>query len=323
MNLRIALAFLVTVAVSLPAAAQEDANRLTKADIDRYMKELSNWGRWGKDDQLGTLNLITPEKRIAAARLVTKGITVSLSRDAETEPAVDNPRPFKLTMVSNGPVWAVDDYQVTYHGFAHTHIDALCHKFHEGTLFNGFKTDQVTDKGSKVLSVRQMKNGIFTRAILFDIPRLKGVDFLEPGTPIYPDQLEAWEKKTGVKVGSGDIVLIRTGRWARRAVSGPWDVSKQSAGLHGSCAKWLRERDAAIVGSDAASDVFPSRIEGVPDPIHQLTLLSIGMPILDNCDLEAVAKTCAELKRWEFLLTVDPLAVEGGTGSPVNPVAAF
>ena len=159
--------------------------------------------------------------------------------------------------------------------------------------------------------------------MLLDIPKLKGVPYLEPGTPIFPDDLNAWEKKAGVKVEAGDIVFVRTGRWARRAAAGPWNVGLRSAGLHASCAAWLHKRDVAMVGSDAASDVMPSRVEGVRQPIHQLLLVAMGTPIFDNCDLEAISDAAAARKRWTFLLSAAPISVKGGTGSPLNPIATF
>jgi kynurenine formamidase len=155
------------------------------------------------------------------------------------------------------------------------------------------------------------------------MPRLKGVESLEPGTPIYPADLEAWEKQAGMKVSSGDVIFIRTGRWALRDAKGPWPASQKSAGLHASCARWLKQRDVAALGSDAASDVMPSGVEGVNQPIHQLVLIAMGMPIFDNCDLEALSQEAARQSRWEFLLTAAPLAVGGGTGSPLNPIATF
>src|SRR5262249_970116 len=148
----------------------------------------------------------------------------------------------------------------------------------------------VTERGAGKLAITAFKNGIVTRGILMDIPRLKGVDYLEPGSPIYPEDLDVWEKKARIKVGSGDVVFIRTGRWALRAAKGPWPVSKGSAGLHASCAKWLKSRDVAMLGSDAASDVMPSGVEGVTQPIHTLVLVAMGMPIFDNCDLELLSK---------------------------------
>ncbi len=300
---------------------------VTKADVDEWMETLSNWGRWGEADQLGAINLITPETRLAAAKLVTKGISVSLARDVEKEEAVDNPRPFLHKMLNvglNNPSQFVsDDFQVSYHGYAHTHMDSLCHMAFQGKMYNGFPQAEVVAEGAPKLAVTNFKEGIFARAVLMDIPRLKEVDWLEPGTPIYPSDLDAWEKKAGANVGSGDIVLIRTGRWAKRDEAGPWDVSRESAGLHASCAKWLKDRDAAILGSDAASDVSPSLVSGVGQPIHQLVIIAMGMPIFDNLDLEAVAEEAARQDRWEFLLTAAPIAVGGGTGSPFNPIATF
>ena len=300
---------------------------MTKADVDEWMETLSNWGRWGDDDQLGAINLITPETRLAAAKLVAKGVSVSLARDVEKEAAVDNPRPFRHKMLNvglNNPTQFVsDDYQVSYHGYAHTHMDSLCHMAYEGKMYNGFSQAEVVAEGAPKLAVTSYKEGIFARAVLMDIPRLKGVDWLEPGTPIYPSDLDAWEKRIGTAVRGGDIVLIRTGRWAKRDKDGPWNVSERSAGLHASCAKWLKDRDAAILGSDAASDVAPSLVEGVGQPIHQLVIIAMGMPIFDNLDLEAVAAEAARQERWEFLVTAAPMAVGGGTGSPFNPIATF
>jgi kynurenine formamidase len=156
-----------------------------------------------------------------------------------------------------------------------------------------------------------------------DMPRLFGVRYL-PGTrAIYPEDLEAWERKAGVKVESGDAVLIRTGRWARRELEGPWAIMKNSAGLHASCLPWLKNRDVALVGSDLALDVLPSGVEGFELPVHWVCVVAMGTPILDNCDLEKVSEAAQARKRWVFLLTVAPLAVDGGTGSPVNPLAIY
>lgn len=299
---------------------------MTKADVDLSMTELSNWGRWGKNDQIGSVNLITPAKRKEAAALVIEGVSVSLARNAETQKALDNSSPFIHKMLSTGAhpsgQFVLDEYSVSYHGYAHTHMDALSHMAWQGKMYNGFPQTDVTGQGAAELAVTGYKNGIFTRGILIDIPRMKNVPYLEPSTPIYPQDLEAWEKKTGVKVGSGDIVFIRTGRWARRAAKGPWDPAR-IAGLYASCAKWLKQRDVAMVGSDAATDVMPSGIPGVVQPMHQLLLVAMGTPIFDNCDLEALADAAAKRHRWVFLLTASPIPVPGGTGSPLNPIATF
>ena len=156
-----------------------------------------------------------------------------------------------------------------------------------------------------------------------DIPRLKGVKYLELSTPVYPSDLEAWEKQAGIKVGPGDIVFIRTGRWARRAEKGPWNTDRASAGLHVSCARWFKQRDIAMLGSDVHAELMPSPVAGVPYPVHQLLLVAMGVPMFDNCDLEALGEAAAKRKRWEFLLTAAPLAVPLGTGSPLNPIATF
>jgi kynurenine formamidase len=169
-----------------------------------------------------------------------------------------------------------------------------------------------------------MKNGLMTRGILIDIAALKGVAYLEPGTAIYPEDLDAWVKKAGIQVSSGDAIFIRTGRWARRKAKGPWPVEQGLAGLHASCARWLHDRNVAILGSDAASDVSPSQIDGVPaTAIHMLAIVAMGIPIFDNCDLEALSQAAAQRHRYTFLLTAAPLAVPGGTGSPINPIATF
>lgn len=307
-------------------AADPPSHHATKAEVDHWMTDISNWNRWGKSDQMGTVNLITPAKRRQAAALVTEGVPISLGHNTDAKKAADNGSPFKLKMLFTGAhptgQFVVDDYEVTYHGLAHTHMDALCHMAWNGKLYNGVPMTSVTEEGATQLAVTAFKNGIFTRGILVDIPRLKNVPYLEPGTAIYPEDLEAWEKKAGVKIGSGDVVFIRTGRWARRAAKGAWDPAS-IAGLYATCAKWLKDRDVAMVGSDAATDVMPSGVEGVVQPMHQLLLIAMGTPIFDNCDLETLGDEAAKRNRWTFLLTASPIAVTNGTGSPLNPIAVF
>ena len=310
-----------------PVRAQT-SRTMTGADVDKLYQEVSNWGRWGKDDQLGALNLITPAKRKQAAMLVKEGVSVSLARNAEEVAAADNPDPFGQTMLKTGNEpgnqWAVDNFSVSYHGFAHTHMDSLCHLLHKGKMYNGYSVEEITKQGTNKLSIHNIKQGIFTRGVLIDIPVLRGVKYLEPGEAVYPEELTAWENRARIKVAPGDVVFFRTGRWACRAENGPWSVQeKGAAGLHASCAKWLRERDVAMVGSDAAMDVMPSGIPGVSHPIHLLTLNAMGVHIFDNCDLEEIGEACAKFKRWEFLITASPMPVEGGTGSPLNPIATF
>jgi kynurenine formamidase len=314
--------FALTLGLSLGQAWAQDGEKIPKSTVDEMMKELSNWGRWGDDDELGTLNFITPSTRKAAAALVRDGVSVSLAHNLIKDEAPDNSSPF-VHDVNSSAIWAGDTYTVAYHGYAHTHMDSLCHISQDGKLYNGFPKSGVTDKGAEHLSIINIKEGVFTRGILMDIPRLKGVPYLAADTVIFPADLEAWEKKAGIKVGRGDVVFIHTGRWVKRAEEGPWDVGNASPGLHISSARWLREREVAALGSDGASDILPSPVEGFSHPVHLLALNAMGMPIFDNCDFTKLSEEAQARKRWDFLLTVAPLAVQGGTGSPLNPIATF
>jgi kynurenine formamidase len=311
------LVFLLFGAVLAPA---QTSHKMTKADIDRWMTELSNWGRWGKDDQLGTLNLITPAKRKEAAALVKEGYSISLAHDVLTEKAVDNESPFVHTMLPPNNGFQIDNYSVSFHGMGQTHLDALCHVSYQGRIFNGFRVDQINASGCPKDSIIVAKTGILTRGVLMDFARFRGVDYLKQGTPIYPEDLEAWERQTGVKVSVGDALLIRTGRWAMRAKEGP---GKAFAGLHASCAKWLHDRGVAVLGGDADPEVYPSQVEGVAGPIHLLAIVSMGMLLFDECDFEDLGREAAKRKRWVFLFTAVPIAVPGGTGSPINPIATY
>jgi kynurenine formamidase len=288
------------------------------------MTELSNWGRWGKDDELGTVNLITPAKRKAAAALVHEGVSVSLSRDTDSQKAIDNSSPFveKMSPPVDGQ-FNMDEYTIFFHGFAHTHLDALSHVFYKDKLYNGFPQSAIHPDGATKLAVTALRDGIFTRGVIVDIPRMKNVPYLENSAVIYPADLDAWEKKTGVHIESGDVVFIRTGRWAQRAAVGPWDIGNASAGLDPRSIAWLKKRDIAMIGGDAATDALPSGIDGIDFPVHQLLLVAMGTPMFDQCDLEELGKAAAARKRWTFLFTAAPLRVTGGTGAPINPIATF
>jgi kynurenine formamidase len=301
----------------------QNNHQVSKADVDRWMKEFSNWERWGKDDELGALNLITASTRKQAASQVKDGVSVSLEHDVQTDRSPVNPQPYTITWTKRGAQFASDNIGVSYHGYVHSHMDALCHMADERKIFNGFSDEIAPNRGCAKDSILSVKNGIFARGVLIDIPRLKNVEYLEPSTPIYPEDLEAWEKKIGVKVSPGDVVFVRTGRWARVAAKGPWNLGQAAAGLHASCAKWLHDRQIAMLGSDGVSDLLPSPVEGVVQPIHQITLVALGVRLFDNLDLEALSKAAADRKRWTFLLTAAPLAIPGGTGSPLNPIATF
>jgi kynurenine formamidase len=312
---------------------------LTKDDVDKMMTELSNWGRWGKDDQAGTVNLITAAKIRQAAGLVKEGVSVSLALDADIPPqgvevpaAVPGKWPrytWRHVMLRDGlnmqdkSGYAIDSYETTFHGNNTTHLDALCHFIYQGHIYNGFPASTITNWGSTKVNVMAYKKGILTRGILADMPLLKGVPYLEDDEAIFPEDLEAWVKKAGLRVGSGDALLVRTGRWARVKAKGDLNLNVKAPGLYASCARWLKERNIAILGSDAVQDVRPSRVEGVNQPIHQILLVAEGTPLIDNCQLERVSQAAAERKRWDFMLTLEPLRMPGGTGSPLNPIATF
>jgi kynurenine formamidase len=297
---------------------------LSSTEVLAFHDSLSNWGRWGDDDQLGALNLITPEVTAAAAATVRSGRTVSCARTLDTVPAPDNPSPVAHHMIGTATEgWGADYFAIAPHGFATSHIDALCHIFHQGKIFNGYPAETVTAHGATRLGIHHLQSGIVTRGVLLDVPAVRGVDALEPGEPILPEDLEAAEERARVRVGAGDALLVRTGRWQWRNEHGPWDLGRRAAGLDASCLPWLRARDVATLGSDGVSDVMPSRVDGVPMPIHTVTLVVMGVHLMDNLDVDALAAACAEEGRWEFLFTVAPLVLRRGTASPVNPIAVF
>ena len=317
------VAAIVAAFLAAPAIrAQQPA--ITVQQVDAWMAQLSNWGRWGREDQRGTLNLLTPEVRKGALGLVKDGVSVSLAHTVDKEQAADNPRPLGQAMTLDSGGHAMDLYTIWYHGSVITHIDSLCHYSFHGQIYNGFDRASIKEgPGCPQNGVENQKAGIMTRGVLVDIPLMKGVPYLAPGTPVTVADLEAWEKFAGVKIRSGDALFLRTGRWARRSEKGPWNVAANAAGFHASVLPWLKQRDVALLGNDGVTDVQPSGIEGSPRPIHQVAIVAMGLPLVDVMDLVAVAKEAASRKRWTFLLTAAPVPVQGGTGFPLNPVATF
>jgi kynurenine formamidase len=274
--------------------------------------------------------LITPAKVASVAKLVKTGEVVSLAHAVPQKAAADVPEGavFHRTTLNIGPNAATDNYQVSYHGLSTSHMDAFCHQYADGQMYNGFSvTENVTqDTGCKKGSVMAWRDGVVTRAVLYDMPQLKGVEWIEPGTPITRADLEAWEKKAGVKAGAGDVVLLYIGRWKRRAKEGPW--AGQVSGYFADTLPWVKEREPAFLGHDFNIDWNPRPGWGpdqgiVGNPIHQIIMKSMGVSIVENLDLERVVETARRLKRYEFMITFAPLPVEGGTGSPVNPLAIF
>jgi kynurenine formamidase len=294
------------------------------AEVLGFHRTLSNWGRWGPEDELGTLNLVTPAVTASAAGTVRSGRTVSCARPLDTRAASDNPRPATHLMLgTHAEGMGSDSLSVAPHGFATTHVDALCHVFHEGRLYNGYDSATVTADGAGRLGIHHLRSGIVTRGVLLDVAAGRGLDALEPGEPIYPEDLDAAESAAGLQVRSGDALLVRTGRWNWRDDHGPWDAARLLAGLHASCLPWLRERDVAVLGGDGVSDVLPSLVDGVALPVHSVGIVAMGLHLIDNLDLEPLAVACAHERRSQFLFVVAPLVIERGTASPVNPLAVF
>jgi kynurenine formamidase len=297
-------------------------------EFRQLFDRVSNWGTWGADDERGALNHLTPELVAAAAGLVRAGRTVSLSRSLNTEREPDNPEPadHRMTLLGGrehpeGLAFAKDYIGVDYHNDSHSHLDALCHVSYDDSLYNGRPADSVSSTGAAVETVEALKDGLVGRGVLLDVPRTRGVSWLEPGDSVLPGDLAQSENRQGVRVGEGDILLIRTGHASRLDELGPWDTASSKAGLHPSCAEFLAERRVAALGCDGNSDTAPSFTEGVGFPIHVLALTAMGVHLLDYLHLDELARACEERERWEFLFVGAPLRITGGTGSPLNPIA--
>jgi kynurenine formamidase len=318
-------------------STQEPARLVTLDKLKQWEKELSNWGRWGKDDQRGLLNLITPEKTKSALSLVKEGKTVTLQMNPMKKTGSDTGgfgenvhRMARVHPVTGAIQGALDVIQLSIHDGLSSHLDALCH--YQGPIgrkpgepavsYNGFPFT-LTAAGCIESAADRMGPGYVTRGILVDMPLLKNVKWLEPTTPIYTEDLEAWEKFAGIKIGPGDVLIIRTGRWAKRAAEGPWPYGQGGAGLHASVLPWLRARDVSMLAGDAVNDVQPSGVQGIGRPIHQVTQVNMGLPIVDNAYTEDAAVEAARLKRWEFMFTVHIYQIPGGTASPFNALATF
>lgn len=292
---------------------------------------LNRWGLWGERDERGALRYLTAQRVAAAAQLVHEGISVSLSLPLNTQQAVYNPQPaiHYMTSRSGGDMDAsslhvVKDYiGVDYHNDGHTHIDALSHIAYHGQFYNAQPESAVTAEGATVHAIDTLKDGLVGRGVLLDIPRARGVPWLEPGEHVFRDDLEVAERSQGITVSEGDILLVRTGHTRRLNELGPWDTSHAKAGLHVTTMPFLAERHIAALGCDGNSDTAPSGIEGLGFPIHVLAINAMGMLLLDYLQLEDLRAICERSGRWEFLFVAAPLRIVGGTGSPINPLALF
>lgn len=291
--------------------AQANLSEVTKDQFDEWMTELSNWGRWGDDDERGVLNLITEEKRRQAGALVQTGTTVSLAHPIDRQPAEET-RPVNTNGAMTNRFVVQGDFlferqEIAYHGSNLSHFDALCHVSYNGKLYNGLDFAEVVteDGGCSKLSVNSAEEGIVTRGILLDIPE----------TRVRMSDIEAFEQRTGITISSGDALLLRTKR------PGGEPVEFGGAGYEPSLIPFFKERDIALLGADVPQE--GGNIPGLFIPIHTFTIVALGMNLLDNLALHELAETAERLNRWEFMLVVEPLRVERGAGSPVNPVAIF
>jgi kynurenine formamidase len=305
-------------------------------DLLKWMSsDLRNWGRWGDDDQRGTLNHLSPEKTLHAVSLVSEGVTVSCARPVDFKASVDVPRPPQHFMVSAGDTYrqgesvdrqvAMDYFGMIFHGHTVTHIDSLAHFFWDGQTYNGRPSSVVsTAEGATEFDVMAGSGGIVAKGVLVDAPLLREVDFIERGDGVGLADIEAAERTHGVRVEKGDVLLLRTGQLGRREVVGPVDVWVDgSAGPSPEILPLLHEREVAVLGSDTGNDVGPNPYERFSNPVHQVGIVSMGLWILDNAWLDDLAEACKQRGKWEFMISILPLKLPAVTGSPVNPIVIF
>jgi kynurenine formamidase len=314
--------------------------------------DVSNWGRWGEDDELGTLNYITPEHITHAASLVRSGKTISLSvpfdaygpqgahgfrrnpihlmsvdgGDIDLARRLDGwggETEEQLTGIWGGPMRFNDDF-IMMPLQAATQWDALSHVYYEQKLYNGFDADTVTSFGASKCSIDKVAAAgkIVGRGVLLDVARHRGVRHLEAGAVINPEDLDATAEAQGVSVGEADIVIVRTGWWQRFLELPQGQLWGPSPGLSWRCGRWLSEKKVAAVASDnSAVETSTAEFPGVRLPLHLLTLRDMGMMLGEIWNLEGLGADCAEDKVYEFMLVSNPLLISGAVGSPINPVA--
>lgn len=300
-----------------------------EAEVLTYFDKLSNWGRWGADDELGTLNLITPEKRREAASLVRDGLSVGCARPIVHEhAALDVGRPPLHAMLSTGetPVTgrgaSSDYFGISPHGLTVSHVDALSHQFWNGRMYNNRpSTDVTASRGATTCSIDVMKDGIVTRGVLLDIAGYLEKPFMDGGEGIFPQDLEGAEARQGVRLGSGDALLIRTGWYQRRVQHGPYHEQASRPGLHGASLPWLHERGISVIASDASQDCTPSGYSF--SPIHSVGCVAMGLCLLDACQFDDLLQMCVQRNRCEFMFVVAPWRWPSATASPATPLAVL
>ena len=302
---------------------------LNAAEFEALYQRLQRIPAWGPDDRRGALNHLTPARVQAAAREITLGRTVSLAAQIEMQVTPDDPDPAVHEMTGppgdqadpEGMSFAQDRLAINVHGNADSHIDALCHIMYRQKLYNGVPADAVTAHGASELSIEVARDGIAGRGVLLDIPRLRGVSWLEPGDHVTAGDLAAAASAQQVSVGPGDLLFVRVGHRKRRAQLGPWDAAHARVGLHPTALELVAEREVAVLGSDSNNDTAPSAAEGVEFPVHVLAINALGLHLLDYLEFDELVPLCEEAGRWSFFCVIAPLRLPRGTGSPVNPIA--
>lgn len=303
------------------------ANQTDAAYWRDWLRQNSNWGRWGADDQRGAINLIDAQKRRDAASLVRAGVSVSLARDLATRPGVQNPQPvqhflrwFERPLGQGGG--AGEYLGLHVHGYQTTHVDALCHSWGDTGMWNGREPLQaLTPVGARWGGVEQWRDGVVTRGVLLDVARHRGVEYLTPGEPVQDAELYAVAARQGVEVRPGDALVVRGGRDAFERAHPQWNPNGDPhPGLGVSTLRFMRERDIAVLAWDFM-DAQPYEFDWPLVP--HAALHALGVALVDNCALDALGAHCAAAGCWDFMLVLAPLRLVGGTGSPLNPLAVL
>lgn len=314
------------------------ADKVSLRDVLDVAHKHRNWGRWGDGDQLGTVNFIEPTSVVRAAALVRQGkvISCALPYDANGPQTGEfgrvNPMHFMLQDGGDAAHGAQDhlaglrysDDAIYMPLQCGTQWDALSHIFYDGAMFNGHRQELVTSQGAPINGIEHLADKIVTRGILLDIPRYRGVDWLEPGEGIGSDELAECAAAEGVTVGRGDIVLVRTGAMAMVRATGTWGTyaSGDAPGLALSAADWLCVKELAGVATDTwGMEVRPNQTDELFQPLHVVLIVNAGMLVGEIFDLEALAVDCAGDGVYEFMFVAPPLPFTGAVGSPLNPLA--
>jgi len=313
--------------------AEPQSGRMSEAEFRSLYELLRSRRPWGRHDRRGALNHLTSAGTLAGAGEVKLGRAVSLAAPVEGQVTPDNPEPAQHHLLGppaggagRGLAFGLDRIEMNIHGNADSHLDALSHVIFDGELYNGVPAATITESGAELsgeLSVGLAADGIVGRGVLLDIPRSRGVAWLEPGDHVSVGDVLAAERVQGVQLGRGDILLLRVGHRRRRKELGPWDVAAARVGLHPEVVPLLAERKIAVLGSDGNSDTAPSLTDGVAFPVHVLAINALGMMLLDYLQLEDLVHWCEEAARWTFLCVIAPLRFPTATGSPINPIAVL